>query len=37
VELGAVNKVNTSGFSHSMFRSAPVIIPESKFSGKTWN
>jgi len=37
IEMGSVNKVSTGGHSSSMFRSAPVVVSESKFSGKPWN
>jgi len=36
-ELSSVNKVSAAGYSQSMFHSAPVVISESRFTGKSWN
>ena len=37
IETGSVNKVTSSSYSSSMFRSSPVVVSEAKFSGKPWN
>jgi len=37
VQMESVNKVSSSSYSKSMFRSAPIVVSESKFSGKSWN
>ena len=33
----SVNKVGTAYTTVNGFRTAPVVIPQSKFTGKTWN